>query len=345
MKISEVITYGIEESARAVQQAAIAIDKKKEQGVAEEWSKKYKKSINCSHPKGFSQKAHCASKTNEAEGDAKGVPHVTKKLLQHIVDQIGTEGAHAIVKSIEWGDGAAKELVQLIKHDLENHIELEESVKQRLDKSCWSGYKKQGTKMKGNVRVNNCVKEEDEEVDEMMGFLMKKPAQQSKSSTSLATMRKEFEKDKPLVPDRAERKPGAPMYTRTVRERGETNESVMGEGAYTNWVYNKGDKLTHGMLGAVVVEKSEGNSVHVRALSDGKIYKVTPGSLKSTTNEASTESKIASLEKKYDDIKNALGMAKERRRAKGQHVQSQREIQLSTKMAQAYDLLSKAKQV
>jgi hypothetical protein len=30
--------------------------------VAEGWSKKYKDSINCSNPKGFSQKAHCASK-------------------------------------------------------------------------------------------------------------------------------------------------------------------------------------------------------------------------------------------------------------------------------------------
>ena len=29
--------------------------------------------------------------------------------------------------------------------------------KQRLDPKCWSGYKKQGTKMKGGVRVNNCV--------------------------------------------------------------------------------------------------------------------------------------------------------------------------------------------
>jgi hypothetical protein len=29
--------------------------------------------------------------------------------------------------------------------------------KQRLDPSCWKGYKKQGTKMKGGVRVNNCV--------------------------------------------------------------------------------------------------------------------------------------------------------------------------------------------
>lgn len=32
-----------------------------------------------------------------------------------------------------------------------------ESTKQRLDPKCWTGYKKQGTKMKGGTRVNNCV--------------------------------------------------------------------------------------------------------------------------------------------------------------------------------------------
>ena len=30
--------------------------------VRESWSKKYKKSINCNNPKGFSQKAHCAGR-------------------------------------------------------------------------------------------------------------------------------------------------------------------------------------------------------------------------------------------------------------------------------------------
>jgi hypothetical protein len=30
--------------------------------VSEKWSKKYKRSINCSNPKGFSQKAHCAGR-------------------------------------------------------------------------------------------------------------------------------------------------------------------------------------------------------------------------------------------------------------------------------------------
>ena len=30
--------------------------------ISEKWSKKYKSSINCSNPKGFSQKAHCAGR-------------------------------------------------------------------------------------------------------------------------------------------------------------------------------------------------------------------------------------------------------------------------------------------
>jgi hypothetical protein len=33
----------------------------------------------------------------------------------------------------------------------------EKKIRQRLDPSCWKGYKKQGTKIKGGVRVNNCV--------------------------------------------------------------------------------------------------------------------------------------------------------------------------------------------
>ena len=45
--------------------------------------------------------------------------------------------------------------------DMRQLIETAEQVineeKQRLDPKCWKGYKKQGTKMKGGVRVNNCV--------------------------------------------------------------------------------------------------------------------------------------------------------------------------------------------
>ena len=35
--------------------------------ITEKWSQKYKSSINCSHPKGFSQKAHCAGKKKHTE--------------------------------------------------------------------------------------------------------------------------------------------------------------------------------------------------------------------------------------------------------------------------------------
>lgn len=38
-----------------------------------------------------------------------------------------------------------------------------QEVKQRLDPKCWDGYKKQGTKIKGGVRVNNCVPESVEQ--------------------------------------------------------------------------------------------------------------------------------------------------------------------------------------
>ena len=36
--------------------------------VSEKWSEKYKRSINCANPRGFSQRAHCAGrKKNEDE--------------------------------------------------------------------------------------------------------------------------------------------------------------------------------------------------------------------------------------------------------------------------------------
>ena len=34
--------------------------------ISEKWSKKYKDSINCSNPRGFSQKAHCAGRKKES---------------------------------------------------------------------------------------------------------------------------------------------------------------------------------------------------------------------------------------------------------------------------------------
>ena len=50
-------------------------------------------------------------------------------------------------------------MLETIKSLLKVHNEQILEEKQRLDPKCWDGYKKQGTKMKGGVRVNNCVPE------------------------------------------------------------------------------------------------------------------------------------------------------------------------------------------
>jgi hypothetical protein len=46
----------------AVYRKYINAMKKKTKAKNEGWSDKYKKSIDCNNPKGFSQKAHCAGK-------------------------------------------------------------------------------------------------------------------------------------------------------------------------------------------------------------------------------------------------------------------------------------------
>jgi DNA-directed RNA polymerase subunit RPC12/RpoP len=49
--------------------AEIVNEEEDQEEITEKWSEKYKKSINCSNPKGFSQKAHCAGKHKKNEID------------------------------------------------------------------------------------------------------------------------------------------------------------------------------------------------------------------------------------------------------------------------------------
>ena len=89
--------------------------------VFEKWSEKYKSSINCSHPRGFSQRAHCAGKNKHNESVE----------MEMVCEDCGMCEAHGNLSEI----------------------------KQRLDPKCWTG-KKIGnpkTKIKGGIRVNNCV--------------------------------------------------------------------------------------------------------------------------------------------------------------------------------------------
>lgn len=69
--------------------------------LEEKWSKKYKSSINCSNPKGFSQKAHCAGrkKTNEDTP----APKKVGREFNHLEDLVFTEpnGARRAVEILK----------------------------------------------------------------------------------------------------------------------------------------------------------------------------------------------------------------------------------------------------
>lgn len=61
--------------------------------LTEKWSKKYKSSINCANPKGFSQKAHCAGrKKNESVNENETpAPKKVGREFNHLEDLVFTE--------------------------------------------------------------------------------------------------------------------------------------------------------------------------------------------------------------------------------------------------------------
>jgi hypothetical protein len=96
--------------------------------ITEKWSQKYKSSINCSHPKGFSQRAHCA-------GNKK---HNESAEMEMTCPDCGMCESHGNLNEIKKG---AK--------DSNGYS------------SCWSGYHAAGPKKgKNGGQVRNCVPNE-----------------------------------------------------------------------------------------------------------------------------------------------------------------------------------------
>ena len=61
--------------------------------ITEKWSTKYKKSINCSSPKGFSQKAHCAGrKKNESLEEVEAIAEDLRKWFKDKWVRFGPDG-------------------------------------------------------------------------------------------------------------------------------------------------------------------------------------------------------------------------------------------------------------
>ena len=88
--------------------------KSEEVEIEEKWSQKYKNSINCSNPKGFSQKAHCAGKNEEIEESLDELARVLElsgldltadeqfDIIEEMVEQLALE--HDVDPEVIWED-------------------------------------------------------------------------------------------------------------------------------------------------------------------------------------------------------------------------------------------------
>ena len=73
----------------------------------EKWSEKYKRSIDCSHPKGFSQKAHCQGRKKHEESIMK--KDELKNLIKEMVAEVWNEQSQAQDECWECYEAAMQE--------------------------------------------------------------------------------------------------------------------------------------------------------------------------------------------------------------------------------------------
>lgn len=81
------------------------------------WSKKYKKSIDCSNPKGFSQKAHCAGRKARKRGETTKSKSVNEMKIRDLKEEIRQVIRERGVKAIQ------KDYSNVVA-DMEKHLEL-----------------------------------------------------------------------------------------------------------------------------------------------------------------------------------------------------------------------------
>ena len=95
----------------------------------EKWSNTYKKSINCSNPKGFSQKAHCKARRLRQAGkhtQSKPVREIYEVVVRHMLKEFNSSMAMGALKQL---NSDAKELEGM----LQPNSELEDWVKAKLN--------------------------------------------------------------------------------------------------------------------------------------------------------------------------------------------------------------------
>ena len=99
------------------------------QNIEEKWTHKYKKSIDCSNAKGFSQKAHCAARRKRQAGgktSSKSVKECYKEAIQELLKEQNSSMAMGALKQL---NSDAKELETM----LQANTQLEDWVKSKLN--------------------------------------------------------------------------------------------------------------------------------------------------------------------------------------------------------------------
>jgi len=97
--------------------------------IDEKWTNKYKKSIDCSNPKGFSQKAHCRARKLRQAGQStssKPVREIYKEITNQLLKEFNSSMAMGALKQIH---NDAKELESMLQPD----TQLEDWVKAKLN--------------------------------------------------------------------------------------------------------------------------------------------------------------------------------------------------------------------
>jgi len=172
------------------------ITKKKNEVTEKIWSQKYKKSIDCNNPKGFSQKAHCAGRKKRKQENVMKLSKdklkemIKEEYLNYLVEKnVPTDpakwsyyksqakkkfdvypsayaNAWAAKQYKKAGGGWRKtkgENIDLKKKDKNSSVPFGSGYDKVEEKrgTCWKGYSQIGMKKKGNKMVPNCVKNED----------------------------------------------------------------------------------------------------------------------------------------------------------------------------------------
>ena len=134
--------------------------------VHEKWSKKYKSSINCNNPKGFSQKAHCAGRKKNEELEEgkriprkKGQPAGSKKHSDLYTDENPKGTIHglkfATVKDAQASVSKIRNSGKKHAHKIQAAVAMEQRAKAAGKTSAAAVYRKYINAMKKKTKAKN----------------------------------------------------------------------------------------------------------------------------------------------------------------------------------------------